>query len=126
MTSNSIRSTHQRRASSGSSLRLKSPLDDRAVTMAEFEGYLRTVNNRDKRPYEEKTIVAYLGPARTRHVDDSERDRGRLHRGRYGNAKPVLPGALPGARPRRNAPAAAHLAEDRLRAWTASIPELER
>jgi hypothetical protein len=78
MNSNSIRSTRQRHASSGSSRRLKSPLaapdgsgdsrppsdddmeaiavapqmplDDRAATMAEFEGYLRTVTNREKRP----------------------------------------------------------------------------
>ena len=32
--------------------------------MAEFAGYLRTVNNRDGRPYEEKTIEAYLIPCR--------------------------------------------------------------
>jgi integrase len=40
------------------------PLDDRESTIAEFEGYLRTVNNRDGRPYEEKTIVVYLGPVK--------------------------------------------------------------
>jgi hypothetical protein len=40
------------------------PLDDRAATMAEFEEYLRTVNSRDKRPYEKKTIIVYLGPAK--------------------------------------------------------------
>ena len=32
--------------------------------MAEFTDYLRTVNNRDGRPYEEKTIEAYLIPCR--------------------------------------------------------------
>jgi len=30
----------------------------RAATLAEFEDYLRTVNNRDGRPYEEKTMSA--------------------------------------------------------------------
>ena len=32
-------------------------LSDRGATLAEFEDYLRTVNNRDGRPYEEKTIA---------------------------------------------------------------------
>jgi hypothetical protein len=32
------------------------------ATLDEFEDYLRTVNNRDGRPYEEKTIVNYVGP----------------------------------------------------------------
>lgn len=40
------------------------PLDDRESTIAEFEGYLRTVNNRDGRPYEERTINAYVFPAK--------------------------------------------------------------
>ena len=39
-------------------------LSDREQTMAEFADYLRTVNNRDGRPYEEKTIEAYLIPCR--------------------------------------------------------------
>ena len=33
-------------------------LSDRGATLAEFEDYLRTVNNRDGRPYEEKTMSA--------------------------------------------------------------------
>jgi hypothetical protein len=40
-------------------------LSDRRATLAEFEDYLRTVNNRDGRPYEEKTINAYAAPAGT-------------------------------------------------------------
>jgi hypothetical protein len=40
------------------------PLADRESTLAEFEGYLRTVNNRDGRPYEEKTISVYSVPAK--------------------------------------------------------------
>jgi integrase/recombinase XerD len=39
-------------------------LSDRDATLAEFEDYLRTVNNRDGRPYEEKTIVNYVGPGK--------------------------------------------------------------
>jgi hypothetical protein len=38
-------------------------LSDRETTLTEFEDYLRTVNNRDGRPYEEKTISAYVAPA---------------------------------------------------------------
>jgi hypothetical protein len=40
-------------------------LTDREETLAEFQGYLRTVNNRDGRPYEEKTITAYSDPAKS-------------------------------------------------------------
>jgi hypothetical protein len=36
---------------------------ERGVTLAEFEEYLRTVNNRDGRPYAE-TINAYVAPGR--------------------------------------------------------------
>jgi site-specific recombinase XerD len=39
-------------------------LTEREATIAEFEDYLRTVNNRDGRPYEETSIRAYLDPAR--------------------------------------------------------------
>jgi len=39
-------------------------LTDRATTLADFEDYLRTRNNRDGRPYEEKTISAYLAPGK--------------------------------------------------------------
>jgi hypothetical protein len=39
-------------------------LTERGITLAEFEEYLRTVNNRDGRPYQEKTINAYVAPAR--------------------------------------------------------------
>jgi integrase/recombinase XerD len=39
-------------------------MSDREQTMAEFTDYLRTVNNRDGRPYEGKTIEAYLIPCR--------------------------------------------------------------
>ncbi len=38
--------------------------EPRSVTLDEFRDYLRTVNNRDGRPYEETTISAYLFPAR--------------------------------------------------------------
>jgi hypothetical protein len=40
-------------------------LADRGVTLAEFEDYLRTVNNRDGRPYEGANINACVAPART-------------------------------------------------------------
>jgi site-specific recombinase XerC len=40
---------------------------ERGVTLAEFEEYLRTVNNQDGRPYAEMTINAYVAPAR--HLD---------------------------------------------------------
>lgn len=39
-------------------------LTDRAATLAEFEDYLRTTNNRDGRPYEEGTINAYVNPGK--------------------------------------------------------------
>ncbi len=38
--------------------------DPRSVTLDEFGDYLRTVNNRDGRPYEEATIHAYVSPPR--------------------------------------------------------------
>ncbi len=38
--------------------------DPRSVTLDEFGDYLRTVNNRDGRPYEEATINAYVFPAK--------------------------------------------------------------
>jgi integrase len=41
-----------------------SALSDRGATLAEFEDYLRTVNSRDGRPYEEKTITSYVGPGK--------------------------------------------------------------
>ena len=43
---------------------MQSPSTDRESTLAEFEGYLRTVNNPDGRPYEEKTISVYSVPAK--------------------------------------------------------------
>jgi integrase/recombinase XerD len=46
---------------------VQSPLTDRESTLAEFEGYLRTVNNRDGRPYGEKTISVYSVPAKNLH-----------------------------------------------------------
>jgi integrase/recombinase XerD len=42
----------------------RAQLSDRESTIAEFEDYLRTVNNRDGRPYEEKTIGTYTAPAK--------------------------------------------------------------
>jgi hypothetical protein len=39
-------------------------LSDRGATLAEFEDYLHTVNNRDGCPYEDKTIVSYVGPGK--------------------------------------------------------------
>jgi hypothetical protein len=42
-------------------------LSEREATLAEFKDYLRTVNNRDGRPYEEKTISAYVAPGK--HLD---------------------------------------------------------
>jgi hypothetical protein len=39
-------------------------LSDREATLAEFEDHLRTVNSREGRPYEEKTIGCYVGPAK--------------------------------------------------------------
>ena len=42
----------------------RAALSDRKATLAEFRDYLRTVNNRDGRPFEEKTIAVYCAPAR--------------------------------------------------------------
>lgn len=39
-------------------------LTEREATLAEFEDYLRTANNRDGRPYEDGTINAYVSPAK--------------------------------------------------------------
>jgi site-specific recombinase XerD len=38
--------------------------DPRSLTLAEFGDYLRTINNRDGRPYEDTTINAYVFPAK--------------------------------------------------------------
>jgi len=51
-------------AASALAASMRSPLTDRESTLAEFEGHLRTVNNRDGRPYEEKTISVYSVPAK--------------------------------------------------------------
>ena len=40
-------------------------LTDREATLAEFQGYLRTVNNRAGRPFEEKTVIAYSDPVKS-------------------------------------------------------------
>ena len=40
----------------------RAALTDREATLAEFQGYLRTVNNRDGQPFEEKTITAWGRP----------------------------------------------------------------
>ena len=45
--------------------RWQSPLTDRESTLAEFEGYLRTVNNRDGRPYEERRSASTRSLPRT-------------------------------------------------------------
>jgi site-specific recombinase XerD len=39
-------------------------LEPRALTLAEFDDYLRTVNSREGRPYEAGTINAYVSPAK--------------------------------------------------------------
>jgi hypothetical protein len=39
-------------------------LSDRAATLAEFEDFLRTTNNRDGHPYEEASINAYVTPGK--------------------------------------------------------------
>ncbi|HZR48973.1 MAG TPA: hypothetical protein VFB06_05585 [Streptosporangiaceae bacterium] len=48
------------------STRLKAAedLSDRQATIAEFTDYLRTITNRDNRPYQEASINAYVGPAK--------------------------------------------------------------
>ena len=46
------------------SVAARAQLSDRESTLAEFEDYLRTVNNRDGRPYEERTIRTYSDPAK--------------------------------------------------------------
>jgi hypothetical protein len=54
---------------------VRSSLTGRESTRAEFEGYLRTVNNRDGRPYEEQTISTYLvgcGPSDICHQARSQ------------------------------------------------------
>ena len=40
------------------------PQSDRGITLAEFEEYLRSTNNRDGRPYEDRTIQAYVFPGK--------------------------------------------------------------
>ena len=40
-------------------------LSEREATLAEFQGYLRTVNSRDGRPFEEKTIAVYCSPVKS-------------------------------------------------------------
>jgi hypothetical protein len=42
-------------------------LSERHETLAEFADYLRTITNRDGRPYEEATINAYVSPVK--HLD---------------------------------------------------------
>jgi hypothetical protein len=42
-------------------------LSEREATLAEFEDYLRTVDNRDGCPYEERSIEAYVSPGK--HLD---------------------------------------------------------
>jgi hypothetical protein len=42
----------------------ENPSSDCASTLAEFEAYLRTMNNRGGRPYEERTIIVYMGPVK--------------------------------------------------------------
>lgn len=39
-------------------------LTDRGTTLTESDDYLRTTNNRDGHPYEEKTINAYVAPGK--------------------------------------------------------------
>jgi hypothetical protein len=51
-------------AASALAASVRLPLTDRESTLAEFEGHLRTVNNRDARPYEEKTTSVYSVPAK--------------------------------------------------------------
>lgn len=98
------------------------PLDDREATLADFEGYLRTVNNRDGRPYEEKTIIVYLGPAKNQDTwmtangiegDFTEADAATLNRllpgarpgqDAYAAAEPASAVQLPGARARASEP----------------------
>ena len=43
----------------------RASLSDREATLAEFQGYLRTVNNRAGRPFEEKTVTAYSDPVKS-------------------------------------------------------------
>ncbi len=71
----------------------------RQATLAEFEDHLRTINNRDGRPYEERTIEAYLVPeknldawltAKGIHGDFTVADTTLLNR--------YLPRVLPSAR----------------------------
>jgi site-specific recombinase XerD len=42
--------------------------EPRSLTLAEFRDYLRTVNSRDGRPYQDATINAYLYPAKALHA----------------------------------------------------------
>jgi hypothetical protein len=78
-------------------------LSDRNATLAEFEDYLRTVNNRDGRPYEEKMISNYVGPGKNLDVWMAASGlEGDFTVPGRGGAQPVLPRVLPRARPRRN------------------------
>jgi hypothetical protein len=57
--------SHDTAPGSPASAARRAALTDREETLAEFQGYLRSVNNRDGRPYEEKTITAYSDPAKS-------------------------------------------------------------
>jgi hypothetical protein len=83
-------------------------LTERQATIAEFEDFLRTTNNRDGRPYEDGSINAYVSPAKNLDAwltangidgDFTVADTATLN--------PVIPRVLPGPRAGRDPHAAA-------------------
>ncbi len=70
-------------------------LSDRAATLAEFEDFLQTANNRDGRPFGEATINAYVSPGKnldawlTAKEIASPRRPGRRRAGRGGRGAAV-------------------------------------
>jgi hypothetical protein len=61
--------------------------DPRSLTLAEFGDYLRTINNRDGRPYEDTTINAYVFRAKALDVADHSGTRPRVASGPGGPAR---------------------------------------
>jgi hypothetical protein len=47
-----------------------SPQQLRAMMISEFEEWLRSRTNQEKRPFQEETVVAYAKAARAGRVDD--------------------------------------------------------
>ena len=74
-------------ASSGRTAAFAAVPDPRSVTLDEFDEYLRAVNDRDGRPYEQATINAYVYPPR-HHPHPAQRGHPPAGTARHGHAHP--------------------------------------